>query len=130
MANSDESRSVFFDFVLPEAWLKHDEKFIKLALKKLDDRLSYEEKVTLKDTLNSNGVEARNTCVILKNIPKDGRIQTNSKKWPPHVLYAHLFRNAELKSTKDYMLKGKCRFSFKEGNKAVCVHPWHYLVCF
>ena len=65
MANSDESRSGFFDFVLPEAWLKHDEKFIKLALKKLDDRLSNEEKVTLKDTLNSNGVEARNTSVIL-----------------------------------------------------------------
>ena len=130
MANSNES--VFINFVLPEAWLKHDEKFIKLALKKLDKGLFSEEKETLKNTLNSNGVEARNTCVLLENIPKDGRIQINSRKWPPHVLYAHLFRNTELKHTKDYVLKGKsgCDYSFEQGNEVVCVHPWHYSVCF
>jgi len=56
----------------------------------------------------------------------DGRLQVDTKKGLPHMIYCCLWRWPDLTNHHELHALPQCEFAFSRKKDEVCVNPYHY----
>lgn len=103
-----------------------------------DDDNGWSEKAVkslVKKLRKSGGLEELERAVTMQDpntkcitIPRslDGRLQVDTKKGLPHMIYCCLWRWPDLTNHHELHALQRCEFAFSKKLEEVCVNPYHY----
>nr|AID23678.1 smad2/3 [Hofstenia miamia] len=100
---------------------KWEEKIVKSLYKRIRKNNMYSE---LEKALTSSG-HLETQCVTIPR-SQDGRLQIQTRKFFPHIIYCRLWRFPDLVNPQELRAVSTCQYAFELKRDEVCVNPYHY----